>query len=394
MDPGRPGRRREGCRAAGAAGALCRLAAAWLLLLPGAALPLKIQPLIEDEQLLWISGGVDHVDTFRVPLISITPSNNLIAVAEARKHSSADIGAKFIAVRTSTDAGATWSPTTFLDNDGSKVDGLNLGVILVDEQKGRVFIMYTMCAHHFHCNVSSTLLIESEDDGRTWGQPRNLSNMIGTKMFAPGPGLGIQKKYNPNKGRLIACGHGSIEEDGIFCVLSDDHGVTWRNGGNLKGIPFNQPKRSSDFNPDENQPYELPDGSVVVNARNQNYYHCHCRIIVKSYDGCDSLPLETVTFDEDLIDPAVAAGAVVKNNVVFFSNPANANHRVNMTVRWSFNSGASWEKDTLPIWQGPSGYSSMTTSGNKSNEQHLYLVYEKGHVDTTESISFVKIRVV
>lgn len=65
-----------------------------------------------------------------------------------------------------------------------------------------------------------------------------------------------------------------------------------------------------------------------------------------------------------------------------------------MTIRWSFNSGVSWEKDTLPIWQGPSGYSSMTTSGNKSNEQHLYLVYEKGHVDTTESISFVKIRVV
>ncbi|XP_051899834.1 sialidase-1 [Pristis pectinata] len=394
MAPARPGRRGEDGRAERAGGGLHPLAAVCLLLLPGAALPGQIDPLIEDEQLLWIRGAVGHVDTFRVPLISLTPSNKLIAVAEARKYSSRDIGAKFIAIRTSTDKGTTWSPTTFLDNDGSKIDGLNLGVILVDEEKGLIFIMFTMCAHYYHCNVSSTLLIESQDDGRTWSPPRNLSQMIGTKMFAPGPGSGIQKKYNPHKGRLIACGHGTIEEDGIFCVLSDDHGKTWRNGGSLKGIPYNQPKRSRDFNPDENQPYELPDGSVVINARNQNFYHCHCRIIVKSYDACETLPIENITFDEILVDPAVAAGALVKNNIVFFSNPASPSKRINLTLRWSYDLGKSWEKDTMLIWNGPSGYSSMTSFNNTNNEQYIFLVFEKGHVDITESISFVKIRLV
>ncbi|GCB71546.1 sialidase-1 [Scyliorhinus torazame] len=364
-----------------------------LLLLQGTALPAQIKPFVESEQLLWISGIVGHVDTFRIPLIAVTPYNNLIAVAEARKHSPADIGAKFIAVRTSSDKGDTWSPTTFIDNDGSQIDGLNLGVILVDEEKNLIFIMYTTCAHHYHCNVSSTLLIESQDDGRTWSQPTNISEMIGTKMFAPGPGSGIQKKYNPKKGRLIACGHGTIEEDGIFCLFSDDHGKTWRNGGSLKGIPYNQPKKFFDFNPDENQPYELSDGSVVINARNQNFYHCHCRIIVKSYDACETLPMESVSFDETLVDPAVAAGALVKDNIVFFSNPANPSKRVDLTLRWSYDDGKSWGKDKMMIWHGPSGYSSMTTSKNTSNEQNIYLVYEKGLLDITESISFVKIRI-
>uniref|UniRef100_UPI00398E990E sialidase-1 n=1 Tax=Pristiophorus japonicus TaxID=55135 RepID=UPI00398E990E len=377
-----------------AAGALQPLVSGlFLLLFSSTALPDQIKPVIESEQLLWISGIIGHIDTFRVPLISLTPQNNLIAVAEARKHSAADIGAKFIAVRTSNDKGETWSPTTFLDNDGSKIDGLNLGVILVDEEKAIIFIMYTMCAHHYHCNVSSTLLIESVDDGRTWSQPRNLSKMIGTKVFVPGPGSGIQKKYNPKKGRLIACGHGTIEDDGIFCLLSDDHGKTWRNGGSLNGIPYNQPKKFKDFNPDENQPYELPDGSVVINARNQNFYHCRCRIIVKSYDACESLPLENVTFDEALIDPAVAAGVLVKDNIVFFSNPANPSKRVNLTLRWSYDDGKSWLKDKIVIWHGPSGYSSMTTLSNTSNERYIYLIFEKGRLDITESISFVKIRI-
>ncbi|XP_072891129.1 sialidase-1 [Hemitrygon akajei] len=390
MDQGRPGG--HSASAAGR-GLYLWAAACLLLLLPCAVLQVQIHPIVEDEQLLWIKGAIGKVNTFRVPLIAITPSNKLIAVAEARKFSSADIGAKFIAVRTSTDKGVTWSPTTFLDNDGSKLDGLNLGVILVDEEMGFIFIIFTTCAHYYHCNVSSTLLIKSIDDGRTWSKPRNLSSVLGLKAFMPGPGYGIQKKYQPNKGRLIACGHGTIEGDGIFCILSDDHGKTWRNGGSLKGIPFNQPKKYSDFNPDENQPYELPDGSVVINARNQNFYHCRCRIIVKSYDGCETLPVENVFFDETLIDPAVAAGALIKNNVVFFSNPANRFKRVNLTLRWSYNHGKTWENEML-IWNGASGYSCMTTFSNSSNEKYIFLVFEKGHVDITESISFMKIRLI
>lgn len=339
------------------------------------------EPSIDFQVTLWKQGDLG-VNTYRIPILKSLPDGSLIALSEGRKYNSADVGPKFLAMRRSTDQGLTWSNTTFIEDDGEDPDGLNLGTVFVDEEKNRVFVIYSHCATK--CVYHTTFLISSDDFGLTWTNPSNLSNQIGSSVFLPGPGFGIQKKKDPHKGRLITCGHSHPGHDGVFCIVSDDHGTSWRVAGYIL--------QQGSFEPDESQLIELYDGNLLMTSRNQDNFHCHCRIMSKSYDGGESFAHSDIYFDEALLDPVVAASLLRYRNTVYFSNPASKLFRINMTVRWSEDNGESWV-GSLGVWKGPSGYSCLTTiPGTQANNTFIGMVFEKGVTRYYESIAFVRLR--
>jgi sialidase-1 len=329
---------------------------------------------------------------YRIPIITCTSDGSLIALAEGRKDSLNDEGPKLLSIRRSTDGGQTWHPTSSARDNGG-TEGLALGVVLTDYVRNITMIIYSYCPRV--CADYATIVRKSYDNGLTWTEPWDISKQIGDIRFLGGPGYGLQKQHDPNKGRLLACGHHvSLSVDGVVCIYSDDHGVSWHMGGSISSIPFGQARAYHDFCPDENQVVELKDGSLLFSIRNQYQYHGPTRMFARSYDGGITMRLEDVYFAEKLPDPVCAAGMLYleEYDILLHSNPFSKTDRINMTLSWSYDQGVTWnDSDRLQIWPGPSGYSCLTAIPTKPG--YIALVFENGEVseDYCEYISYISI---
>lgn len=126
-------------------------------------------------------------------------------------------------------------------------------------------------------SVQDTVMVESNDNGRSWGNMKLLSELTetievrhkpGQKIAGRGrfatSGNGIQLKYGDNAGRLLfpmsvhysPNGAGAVANVALY---SDDHGVTWNVGKGVGG--------EGEMNGDENKLVELSDGRIMMNSK-------------------------------------------------------------------------------------------------------------------------------
>ncbi|XP_072029594.1 sialidase-1-like [Amphiura filiformis] len=307
-----------------------------------------INPVIYEEQVIWVSGQQAEIKEYRTPIVIRTPPGDILAFAAGRKVSGGDASAKMITMRRSTDGGSSFDTTEVIVDDGDATpDGLNLGNIIIDKEKGSIIILYCFCVRD-RCNPrrpASVFMTRSFDWGYSWTPPVDLG--VKSKDFegwhwCPGPGYGIQKMHAPKKGRLIACGHSiGFPKLMMICIYSDDHGDTWHKGAHAVGLPYGVDKNAGDFAPSEPQMIELPNGTLLFNVRNEKHFHCKCRMWFTSTDGGHTFPIEQLRMDATLVDPSCQGSLLLHNNITFFSNPASESQRVNMTLRWSFDYGMS-----------------------------------------------------
>ncbi|CAH1272031.1 NEU1 [Branchiostoma lanceolatum] len=339
------------------------------------------------DVVLW-TRRTGEIPIYRIPVLTYTPRGHLVAIVEGRKEAPRDASSKVFAVKRSTDGGETWSSSEqWIVDDGKPPKDVcsNLGTVIVDDTTATIFLMYVYCGF---CPSASLMLMNSTNDGITWGRPRNITDIVGKNYVThPSPGHGIQKKLNPAKGRLIVCGHGFHDGHGLVLLLSDDHGVTWRHGAFVPSVPF-QNSTEGDFDPDECQPVELPDGSIYLVVRNQLRYRYNCKMIMRSFDGGETLPQNYTYLDQALIEPKITSGVWYHNGTMFYSGPNSKTERRSLHIRWSEDHGRTWTPGT-EIWGDLAGYSTLTMLPR--DREHLYIMYERGTRKYYDEIAFSKI---
>jgi len=337
--------------------------------------------------------GTDGYHTYRIPALIVTKKGTLLAFCEGRKKSRSDSGDIDLLLKRSEDSGKTWSKQHVIWDDNANTCGNPCPV--VDHRTGTIWLLMTWnrgddregaIKKNTSRDTRRVWLSRSDDDGATWSKPVEITDTAKRpewRWYATGPGVGIQLRKGPWKGRLvIPCDHSIVSPDdpdgyNSHVIISDDHGKTWRFGGVIS------PKVN------ECQVVELADGTLMINMRNYDRSKT-TRAVATSTDG--GITFSKITHDPVLVEPICQASFLRytlrpdhDRNRLLFSNPAHPErgNRRDMTVRMSYDEGRTWPVSKV-LYAGPSAYSCLTVLPDAG----IACLYEAGDKNPYEKIVF------
>ncbi|WP_309123476.1 exo-alpha-sialidase [Paenibacillus sp.] len=324
--------------------------------------------------------GTEGYHTFRIPSVLTTAAGTLLAFAEGRVNGASDTGDIDLVLKRSFDGGRTWQPLQVVCDAGPDTCGNPTPV--QDESTGRLWLFMTRnygedtiteINNGTSRGVRTIWSAYSDDDGATWSEPVDRFAEVqspDTRWDATGPGIGIQLRHGPARGRLVIPAIGRN-------LQSDDHGATWYESGRLPG------------GLNEATVVELTDGTLMRNDRLSANQHLKRRAVSTSTD--QGATWSGIEYVDALIDPICEASIVryrpadnaEGDKTLLFANPAHTERRENMTVRISYDDGRTWTV-AKTAYKGPSAYSSLTVQpdGNVS------LLFEGGEYTPYDKIMF------
>jgi sialidase-1 len=352
-----------------------------------------------DQQILFKASQDPGYACFRIPAIQRTADGTLLAFAEGRVLNCGDAADIDIVVKRSTDGGRTWGPLQVVNDGGGDTHGNPAPV--VDRATGRIWLAETYNTGRMDsasCPVPcdrSPHLQYSDDDGRTWSAPRDLSPEIlpadWNSWYATGPVHGIQLTKGRYAGRLVF-GVNAETWDGTrvtanhaALIVSDDHGGHWRIGAtDTWPIADDGTFRQK---PSELTLAERGDGSVLVSGREQDGTDLGHRTQAVSRDGGTGF---TAPFRDlpDLYAPQVQGSMLRLGDRLLLACPADPDRRRTMMIRSSYDGGRTWDsvdRGTV-VSTDWSGYSDLV----RADPDTVGLIYEGGAMDARDEIRFAR----
>lgn len=333
--------------------------------------------------------GQGGYHTYRIPSVIATPAGTLLAFAEGRRAGAGDAGDIDLVLKRSHDGGVSWSPPQVIGDNGPNTFGNPCAVI--DRRTGTVWLLTTQNRgtdreKDILTGVSqagrTVWVMKSGDDGATWSEPVEITASVKRPdwtWYATGPGTGIQMR----DGRLVIPANHAVAETAVHhshVIVSDDGGNSWQIGGR------------ADAGTNESQVAERTDGRLLLNMRNHPPKPQNFRMVATSGDGgrtwSSALP------DRALIEPPAQASILRLTSAaehdrdrLLFSNPASP-RRERMTVRLSYDEGASWPASRV-VHEGPAAYSSLVVLPDRS----IGLLFERGERSPYEAMTFARFTV-
>jgi sialidase-1 len=312
------------------------------------------------EHISGVENAADKYPQYREQNVVVTNSGRLVVVCQGRNKSRwSDRSGQDLIVKTSTDSGRTWSKGRLLVTHGLKSICPNAAVY--DRQTNCIHVLYNLFMWDY-TNIPKDVrgemgdlncrqfAVTSDDEGDTWSQPREISQMVQTHgaVMVVGSGEGIQLRHGEHKGRLIVAGGDFYRGKKVLCFYSDDHGATWRRG---EPAPF----EGSMAWASESKIAELPDGSLVLNSRTFVMDGSDQRLRTRAFSNDGGYSWTRLENDPALVAVSCNGSLIAvphrkgQNGTILLCSVPVGPKRTHGTVYVSFDGGRTWPLHKLVV---------------------------------------------